>query len=213
MSEANVTPSGYGSAATPLLRCHPGRATSPLSRRPSPNPIVTPDKPRVSRGAIRGPWASAQWWSWTPAFAGVTAVFVVAFVWLAATAALAFSGDALRDFARHAGLSQAEAFADTVTALRDTKALPKHYLSKREAEKLGWRPGQDLCRVAPGKAIGGDRFHNREQRVPQAGGRLWFEADLDYACGKRGARRLVWSNDGMIYVTTDHYGTFKEVPK
>ena len=129
------------------------------------------------------------------------------------TAAFAFSGDELREFARGAGLSQTEQFAETVTSLRERKTLPERYVSKRDAEKLGWKPGQDLCRVAPGQAIGGDRFHNRERRVPHAVGRLWFEADLDYACGKRGARRLVWSNDGMIYVTTDHYGTFKEVPK
>lgn len=211
MSDPNVTPSGYGSAATPLLRCHPGRATSPLSRRPSPNTIVTPDKPRVSRGAIRGPWC--RWLDGPRVKHGVTIVLLFAIALFLSTVALAFSSNELRDFARHAGLAQAEAFAETVTALRDTKALPKHYLSKREAGKLGWKPGQDLCRVAPGKAIGGDRFHNREQRVPQAVGRLWFEADLDYACGKRGARRLVWSNDGLIYVTTDHYGTFKEVPR
>ncbi len=181
--------------------------------------LVTPDKPRVSRGAIRGPWCR---WPDGPRVIGaskarrlhgVTIVLLFAIALFVSTAALAFSGDELRTFARHAGLAQAEAFAETVTTLREAKALPARYVSKREAEKLGWKPGQDLCRVAPGKAIGGDRFHNREQRVPQAVGRLWFEADLDYACGKRGARRLVWSNDGLIYVTTDHYGTFREVPK
>jgi ribonuclease T1 len=143
----------------------------------------------------------------------VTTILVAALLWLAPIPVLAFSAGELRAFAQEAGLNNAEQFAETVVSLREHKALPPHYLSKRDAEKLGWKPGQDLCRVAPGKAIGGDRFSNREQRVPAAVGRLWHEADLDYACGKRGARRLVWSNDGLIFVTTDHYGTFKEVPK
>jgi ribonuclease T1 len=132
---------------------------------------------------------------------------------LSLSSALAFSGDDLRAFAQRAGLEQTEAFAETVTSLRTAKALPTHYLTKREAERLGWKPGQDLCRVAPGKAIGGDSFGNREKRLPETSGRRWREADLDYACGKRGAKRLVWSSDGLIYVTTDHYGTFKEVPQ
>jgi guanyl-specific ribonuclease Sa len=70
-----------------------------------------------------------------------------------------------------------------------------------------------LCRAAPDKAIGGDRFGNREGRLPTARGRVWYEADLDFNCGKRGAKRLLWSSDGLIYVTTDHYQTFREVPK
>jgi ribonuclease T1 len=129
------------------------------------------------------------------------------------TAALAFSADELRDFAARAGLSQTQEFAETITALRERKALPERYLTKAEASKLGWKLGHDLCKVAPGRTIGGDRFHNREKRVPPATGRLWQEADLDYACGKRGARRLVWSNDGLIYLTLDHYKSFTEVPE
>ena len=128
------------------------------------------------------------------------------------TPALAFSDDELRAFARGHGLQQVEAFAETISSLRERKTLPERYVTKRQAEKLGWRPGQDLCRVAPGKAIGGDGFGNREKRLPEAAGRRWREADLDYACGARGAKRLVWSNDGLIYVTVNHYATFREVP-
>ncbi len=131
----------------------------------------------------------------------------------ASSLALAFSGHDLHAFALRAGLSQTEEFAETVTALRETKRLPPRYVTKREAEKLGWKPGADLCRVAPGKAIGGDAFGNREKRLPETAGRRWREADLDYACGTRNAKRLVWSSDGLIYVTTDHYGTFREVPR
>jgi hypothetical protein len=121
-------------------------------------------------------------------------------------------GDELRDFARAAGLRDADAFVDTVTSLRRDGTLPPRYVTKSEAARKGWRPGDDLCRIAPGKAIGGDRFGNREGRLPSARGRIWYEADLDFACGRRGAKRLIWSNDGLIYVTTDHYQTFREVP-
>lgn len=92
-------------------------------------------------------------------------------------------------------------------------SLPARYVTKREAEALGWRPGDDLCRVARGRVIGGDRFHNRERRLPEARGRSWREADLDFDCGRRGARRLVFSSDGLIFVTLDHYESFREVPR
>lgn len=121
--------------------------------------------------------------------------------------------DDLRQFARMAGLRDAEAFVETVTALRQDGQLPPRYVTKSEASRAGWRPGDDLCRAAPGKAIGGDRFGNREGRLPWARGRVWYEADLDFNCGRRGAKRLVWSSDGLIYVTTDHYQTFREVPR
>lgn len=134
-------------------------------------------------------------------------------VLLVAAPALARSPvDQLRLFAREVGLRDVEGFVMTVTALRQDGRLPDRYVTKRDASRAGWRPGDDLCRVAPGKAIGGDRFGNRERRLPAAAGRVWYEADLDFNCGRRGARRLVWSNDGLIYVTTDHYETFRPVP-
>jgi hypothetical protein len=98
--------------------------------------------------------------------------------------------------------------------VRDTGKLPAaRYIDKNAAEKLGWRPGADLCRVAPGKAIGGDRFFNREGRLPAAPNRRWTEADLDFDCGRRNAKRLVFSNDRLVFVTVDHYGSFREVAK
>jgi ribonuclease T1 len=143
-----------------------------------------------------------------------SAVRLVILALLVAGPALARApGDDLRQFARNAGLRDADAFVETVTALRHDGQLPQRYVTKTEASRAGWRPGDDLCRAAPGKAIGGDRFGNREGRLPYARGRVWYEADLDFNCGKRGAKRLVWSNDGLIYVTTDHYQTFREVPK
>ena len=101
----------------------------------------------------------------------------------------------------------------SVLSVRRDGRLPARYVDKREAERLGWRPGEDLCRVARGRAIGGDHFGNYERRLPERQGRSWREADLDLACGRRGARRLVFSSDRLVYVTTDHYQSFREVPR
>lgn len=88
--------------------------------------------------------------------------------------------------------------------------LPDFYLKKKEAEKLGWNPGKgNLCSIAPGKNIGGDRFQNREKKLTYKKGRTYFEADVNYKCGRRGAERIIFSNDGWIYKTLDHYKTFQ----
>jgi hypothetical protein len=118
----------------------------------------------------------------------------------------------LVEFATRIGLKDPGGFAETVTSLRRTGRLPARYVAKDAALKVGWRPGADLCRVLPSHAIGGDRFANREGRLPDRRGRVWAEADLDFACGRRGPRRLVFSNDGLLFVTLDHYETFIEVP-
>jgi hypothetical protein len=118
----------------------------------------------------------------------------------------------LQAFARSHGLRDIDGFVETVTELRRSGRLPDRYVTKDEAEGLGWRPGSDLCDVAPEASIGGDRFGNRERRLPERQGRRWREADLDFDCGRRGAKRLVWSSDGLIYVTTDHYDSFTRVP-
>jgi len=66
--------------------------------------------------------------------------------------------------------------------------------------------------VLPGRAIGGDRFSNRERRLPMQAGRQWYEADVNYNCGHRDADRLLYSSDGLIFLTTDHYRSFTPVP-
>lgn len=132
---------------------------------------------------------------------------------LLAFPALAADDATLRAFARRMGLSDLDGFVETVQTLDRTGRLPRQYLRKDEASKLGWRPGTDLCRLAPTRAIGGDFFGNREKLLPEKRGRRYFEADLDFACGKRNADRLVYSNDGLRFVTTDHYRSFHEVPK
>jgi ribonuclease T1 len=95
----------------------------------------------------------------------------------------------------------------------DNKKLPPQFVTKSRAKKLGWKPGKDLwaSEKLKGKSIGGDAFGNREGRLPN-GKRVWHEADLDYTGGRRGPKRIVYSNDGLRRITVDHYMTFREVP-
>jgi hypothetical protein len=130
-----------------------------------------------------------------------------------AAGALAADEAALARFAAGAGLRDIEGFVAAVQAIDATGRLPARFVAKAEAEKLGWKPGQDLCKAAPGRTIGGDRFLNRERQLPEKQGRQYREADLDYACGARGAKRLVFSNDGLKFVTVDHYRSFLAVPR
>ena len=87
--------------------------------------------------------------------------------------------------------------------------LPENFITKDEARKLGWEGG-GLEDYAPGKCIGGDRFGNYEGLLPDAPGRKWTECDIG-TLGKdsRGAKRIVFSNDGLIYYTDDHYESFE----
>lgn len=88
--------------------------------------------------------------------------------------------------------------------------LPQNFITKNEAKKLGWDSSQNyLSDVAPGKSIGGDRFGNYEGLLPEADGRSYTECDIDYTSGKRNGKRIVFSNDGLIYYTDDHYETFE----
>ena len=86
--------------------------------------------------------------------------------------------------------------------------LPQNYITKAEAQALGWEGGS-LLEYAPGKLIGGDRFGNYEGALPEAEGRTYTECDIDTArADERGAKRIVFSNDGLIFYTEDHYQTF-----
>ena len=86
--------------------------------------------------------------------------------------------------------------------------LPSNYITKKQAEKLGWSGGY-LEPYAPGKCIGGGRFGNYEGLLPEAKGRQYYECDIDtLGARKRGAKRIIWSNDGLIYYTADHYEHF-----
>ena len=90
--------------------------------------------------------------------------------------------------------------------------LPDNYITKSEAKKYGWNNKKgNLSEVANGKIIGGDVYKNREGKLPQSNGRVWYEADINYTSGYRGTERILYSNDGLIFVTYDHYETFYEI--
>lgn len=87
--------------------------------------------------------------------------------------------------------------------------LPPNFITKSQARALGWKSGS-VEPYAPGKCIGGDTFGNREGLLPKAAGRTWQECDIDtLGGGSRGAKRIVFSNDGLIYYTSDHYQSFE----
>ena len=96
---------------------------------------------------------------------------------------------------------------DVALYLHTYGRLPKNFITKEEAKALGWKSG-DLYKYAPGKSLGGDVFYNREGLLPAKSGRTWYECDIGYTGGKRNSTRLVWSNDGLIYYTDDHYESF-----
>ena len=86
--------------------------------------------------------------------------------------------------------------------------LPGNFVTKEEARAAGWEGG-GLDEVLPGMCIGGDRFGNREGLLPEATGRSWTECDVNTLHARsRGAERIVFSNDGLIYYTGDHYDSF-----
>ena len=86
--------------------------------------------------------------------------------------------------------------------------LPPHYITKKEAQKLGWSGGE-VEDFRKGAAIGGDYFGNYEGLLPKKKGRSYYECDIG-TVGKRsrGAKRIIYSNDGLIYYTDDHYESF-----
>ena len=87
--------------------------------------------------------------------------------------------------------------------------LPGNFITKNEARSLGWEGG-GLDDYAYGMCIGGDRFGNYEEALPDAPGRTWTECDIDTLhATSRGAKRIVFSNDGLIYYTADHYEHFE----
>lgn len=97
-------------------------------------------------------------------------------------------------------------------ALTHTGKLPNNYITKNEAKQFGWNSQKgNLSDVANGKVIGGDVYKNREGKLPQANGRVWYEADINYTSGYRGTERILYSNDGLVFVTYDHYETFYEI--
>lgn len=90
--------------------------------------------------------------------------------------------------------------------------LPDNYLTKKEAQALGWVSKEgNLWEVAYGCSIGGDRFGNYEGLLPDKKGRKWTECDIDFEGEYRNGKRIVFSSDGLIYYTDDHYESFDKI--
>ncbi len=101
---------------------------------------------------------------------------------------------------------------DVAAYLHEYQHLPDNYITKKQAQKLGWDSSAgNLNKVAPGKSIGGDRFGNYEELLPVKKGRTYYECDIDYTGGYRQAKRIIYSDDGLIYYTEDHYKTFTQL--
>ena len=96
--------------------------------------------------------------------------------------------------------------------LKYNSKLPDHYLTNKQAKSNGWKPKlANLSTTCPEKMIFGGKYENRDSHLPSKNGRIWYEADINYKVGYRNNQRLVYSNDGLIFVTYDHYKTFFEI--
>ncbi|MCI3936917.1 ribonuclease N [Chryseobacterium aahli] len=96
-----------------------------------------------------------------------------------------------------------------INYVKQNHQLPDYYITKNEAKKAGWNPSQgNLCEVLPEKAIGGDYFGNREGKLPK--GVKYFEADVNYSCGNRNGDRIVFTKNGEVYLTKNHYKSFEK---
>lgn len=93
--------------------------------------------------------------------------------------------------------------------VKANRKLPDYYITKGEARSQGWVASEgNLCDVLPGRAIGGDKFSNREKTLPT--GAQYFEADVNYNCGRRNADRIVFTKNGDVWLTHDHYKSFQK---
>ena len=100
--------------------------------------------------------------------------------------------------------------AEVALFIHTYNKLPRNYITKKDAVSMGWEASEgNLWNVTDKMSIGGDRFGNREGKLPKKTGREYFECDINYKGGFRGPERLVYSNDGLIYYTKDHYDSFE----
>ena len=95
--------------------------------------------------------------------------------------------------------------------LKNFGELPNYYVTESEARANGWKKGKSPAKFIPGKMITRGIYENLDGHLPQAEGCIWYEADINYYEGKRNRHRILWSNDGLIFVTYDHYATFYEI--
>lgn len=96
--------------------------------------------------------------------------------------------------------------------LKYESELPDYYLTAEQAKSVGWIPAlANLSVICKNKMIYGGIFQNRNGHLPEKKGRTWYEADINYISGYRNKQRILFSNDGLIFVTFDHYSTFFEI--
>lgn len=96
-----------------------------------------------------------------------------------------------------------------INYVKENNKLPDYYITKGGARKQGWVASKgNLCDVLPGKAIGGDKFNNREKTLPT--NNQYFEADVNYNCGNRNADRIVFTKKGEVWLTKNHYKSFEK---
>lgn len=119
-------------------------------------------------------------------------------------------------FARYtAAMRTAETANPLIESLMANGKLPSNYLTKAQAILAGWKPGKALENSVPGGQIGGDVFHNTTGVLPAKPGRVWFEADVGLtgtmSRSNQPGTRLLYSDDGLLYVTTDHYKTVMHI--
>lgn len=101
---------------------------------------------------------------------------------------------------------------EVATYIHQFGHLPANFVSKTKAKEAGWEADKgNLDDILPGKSIGGGRFYNDDGLLPEAKGRRWTECDINYQGGHRGAERIVFSNDGLVYYTPDHYKSFERL--
>lgn len=132
-----------------------------------------------------------------------------------AASAASVDGSAASDTSSTSDLDESSSYTsrdDVALYLHTYGHLPPNFLTKDEARSRGWDASKgNLGDVAPGMSIGGDRFGNREGLLPDQKGRQYYECDIDYDGGRRNAKRIVFSNDGLIFYTDDHYASFEQL--
>lgn len=110
-----------------------------------------------------------------------------------------------------AGLATKNGTAGADWWLKYNGTLPDYYITKDELVALGWRQGDRPSKFAPDKMLFMGVYENSDLRLPHSEDRIWYEADINYTPGRRNSQRIVWSNDGLIFVTYNHYITFYEI--
>lgn len=96
--------------------------------------------------------------------------------------------------------------------LKNYGKLPDYYIAGQDAKELGWEAIKgNLGKVLPGRMVTGGIYRNKDGKLPMRLGHVWYEADINYSSGWRNKHRIVFSNDGLIFVTYDHYEKFFEI--